>query len=80
MSSTMSAVDDKAPTKDGVGVLSKQDIEQQPDHISVDKGDVLGTEHVDPVLDAKIRLVNDTIDEIGMTGYQWKLFVLNGFG
>jgi hypothetical protein len=27
-----------------------------------------------------MRLVNDAIDEIGFTGYQAKLFVLNGFG
>ncbi|KAF2857368.1 MFS general substrate transporter [Piedraia hortae CBS 480.64] len=44
------------------------------------KGDLLGQEHVDPVLNSKMHLVNDAIDEIGMTWYQWKLFVLNGFG
>jgi uncharacterized protein involved in high-affinity Fe2+ transport len=47
---------------------------------SLDKGDVLGAEHVDVVLDAKMHLVNDAINEIGFTGYHWKLFVLNGFG
>nr|POE51668.1 putative mfs-type transporter pb1e7.08c [Quercus suber] len=44
------------------------------------KGDVLGQEHVNPVLNAKMHMVNNTIDEIGMTPYTWKLFVLNGFG
>ncbi|KAF2764579.1 MFS general substrate transporter [Teratosphaeria nubilosa] len=43
-------------------------------------GDVLGHESLDPVLNTKMRLVNDAIDEIGMTWYQWKLFCLNGFG
>ena len=48
---------------------------------SLRKGeDILGQESTDPVLNAKMHLVNDAIDEIGMTGYQWKLFVLNGFG
>jgi hypothetical protein len=47
---------------------------------SLGKGDVLGAEHVDVVLDAKMHLVNNAIDEIGFTGYHWKLFVLNGFG
>jgi hypothetical protein len=47
---------------------------------SLDKSDVLGAEHVDLVLDAKMHLVNDAISEIGFTGYHWKLFVLNGFG
>ncbi|KAF2171897.1 hypothetical protein M409DRAFT_63439 [Zasmidium cellare ATCC 36951] len=44
------------------------------------KGDLLGKEGVDPVLEAKMHLINNAIDEIGMTGYQWKLFILNGFG
>lgn len=50
------------------------------DEYSIDKRDLLGKEHVDPVLNKKMHLVNNAIDEIGMTGYQWKLFVLNGFG
>jgi len=44
------------------------------------KVDLLGQDDVDPVLTAKMHLVNNAIDEIGMTPYQWKLFVLNGFG
>jgi len=47
---------------------------------SLGKGDILGAEHVDLVLNAKMHLVNNAIDEIGFTGYHWKLFVLNGFG
>jgi sugar phosphate permease len=35
---------------------------------------------VDPALAKKMALVNNAIDEIGMTGFQWKLFFLNGFG
>ncbi|EUC40730.1 hypothetical protein COCMIDRAFT_9439 [Bipolaris oryzae ATCC 44560] len=44
------------------------------------KNDLLQQEHTDPVLNAKMHLVNNAIDEIGFTTYQWKLFVLNGFG
>lgn len=47
---------------------------------SLAKGDLLASEHTDPVLDAKMHLVNNAIDEIGFTPYHWKLFVLNGFG
>lgn len=47
---------------------------------SLGKGDILGAEHVDLVLNAKMHLVNNAVDEIGFTGYHWKLFVLNGFG
>ncbi|OSS46172.1 hypothetical protein B5807_08030 [Epicoccum nigrum] len=50
------------------------------DGISLGKGDILGNEHTDPVLSQKMHLINNTIDEIGFTTYQWKLFVLNGFG
>jgi hypothetical protein len=47
---------------------------------SIRKGDILSLEHLDPVLNAKMHMVNDTIDEIGFTPYQAKLFCLNGFG
>lgn len=50
------------------------------DVISLQKGDLLSLEHTDPVLNAKMHLINNTIDEIGMTWYQWRLFILNGFG
>ncbi|KAF2423200.1 MFS general substrate transporter [Tothia fuscella] len=50
------------------------------DATSVRRGDILSLEHTDPVLNAKMHLVNDTIDEIGFTTYQAKLFCLNGFG
>ena len=47
---------------------------------SIGKGDVLSLEHTDPVLNAKMHLVNNAIDEIGFTPYHAKLFCLNGFG
>ncbi|KAK5112879.1 hypothetical protein LTR85_011106 [Meristemomyces frigidus] len=51
------------------------------DEISLGKNDLLGQElHLDPILNRKMHMVNNAIDEIGMTGYQWRLFVLNGFG
>jgi MFS family permease len=56
------------------------DPERGSETSSLKKGDILGQEHVDPVLNAKMHLVNDAIDEIGFTPYQAKLFCLNGFG
>ena len=53
---------------------------QFSDDESVHKGDLLSLEAVDPVLNAKMHLVNNAIDEIGFTPYHWKLFCLNGFG
>jgi hypothetical protein len=56
-----------------------QDVESL-ETTSVGKGDVLSLEHTDPVLNAKMHLVNNAIDEIGFTPYHVKLFCLNGFG
>lgn len=42
--------------------------------------DVYDSTGADPVLTKKMALINATIDEIGMTGWHWKLFFLNGFG
>lgn len=75
-----------ASLKDDKGVLPEHvDPGHSPtrdyhDIVNVQGGDLLDLESVDPVLNAKMKLVNDTIDEIGFTRYQAKLFVLNGFG
>jgi hypothetical protein len=74
MADEKKSVDDK-PTLGG-NVVDEEALETS----SLRKGDVLGLEHVDPVLNAKMHLVNDAIDEIGFTTYQVKLFCLNGFG
>lgn len=68
--------DDKIPGAPPQEVSSRDSDEI----ISHSKGDLLAQEDLDPVLNAKMHLVNNAIDEMGMTGYQWKLFVLNGFG
>jgi len=71
------------------GTLRKDEVEVKADYeggsnsddaSSIGKSDILSREGVDPVLSAKMHLVNNAIDEIGFTGYHWKLFVLNGFG
>ncbi|KZP05082.1 hypothetical protein FIBSPDRAFT_716016, partial [Athelia psychrophila] len=35
---------------------------------------------IDPVYQAKARVINQAIHEIGMGRYQWYLFVVTGFG
>jgi hypothetical protein len=59
---------------------ARQILQQAVPENSTAKDDVLGQQDLDPVLNAKMRLVNDAIDEIGFTPYQAKLFVLSGFG
>ncbi|GAB7354581.1 hypothetical protein MBLNU459_g5029t1 [Dothideomycetes sp. NU459] len=68
--------------KDDAETFARDDAEahQSDDDMSLGKRDLLSLEHVDPVLNAKMHLVNNAIDEIGFTWYQGKLFVLNGFG
>lgn len=56
-----------------------RDVESQ-DAASIGTGDVLSLEHTDPILNAKMHLVNNAIDEIGFTPYHAQLFCLNGFG
>ncbi|KAF2192737.1 MFS general substrate transporter [Zopfia rhizophila CBS 207.26] len=70
-----------ASTSDDKKTEDRNDVERaSEDVVSLEKGDILQLEHTDPVLNAKMHLVNNAIDEIGFTRYQWKLFVLNGFG
>lgn len=64
-----------------------QDIDSphhEPRDVDVEVGvggdDILQLEHTDPVLNAKMHLINNAIDEIGFTPYHYRLFVLNGFG
>lgn len=45
-----------------------------------DQTDLLDIESSDAVLAKKMKLINNTIDEIGFTPYHLKLFFLNGMG
>ena len=44
------------------------------------KYEVFDSSSIDPILAKKMHLINNAIDEIGMTPWQWRLFFLNGFG
>lgn len=44
------------------------------------RNEVYDVSAIDPILAKKMAIVNDAIDEIGMTPFQWKLFFFNGFG
>jgi MFS family permease len=75
---------DAAPPKYST-VVDNKDVDEQgntitPDSMSGKGVDILGAQGTDPVLAKKMHLVNNAIDEIGLTPYHWKLFVLNGFG
>ncbi|KAH8809391.1 MFS sugar transporter-like protein [Xylogone sp. PMI_703] len=53
--------------------LDVQDIYQEDD-AAIPKGTI------DPVYEAKARVLNRAIQEIGMGWYQWQLFIVVGFG
>ncbi|KAJ4864017.1 major facilitator superfamily domain-containing protein [Trichoderma breve] len=59
-------------------VVKSQDDQDEASSTSV--SDVFDVKQFDPVLARKMALVNQAIDEIGMTSFQWNLFWLNGFG
>lgn len=44
------------------------------------EGQMFSMHDIDPALDAKMRLVNQAINQIGWTNFHLKLFCLNGFG
>lgn len=69
------------PIKEQDKKAQEQDVENQhifddDDSSSLAKGDILQLEHTDPVLNAKMHLVNNAIDEIGFTKYQWKVRII----
>lgn len=59
-------------------VVKSQDDQDEASSTSV--SEVFDVKQFDPVLARKMALVNQAIDEIGMTSFQWNLFWLNGFG
>lgn len=60
-----------------------QYVKDDSDTISDDvnlANEVYDSSAIDPILAKKMALINNAIDEIGMTQFQWKLFFFNGFG
>ena len=66
-------------TKDGFTSRVDKDTASSDSSINLEK-EVFDVTQVDPVLAKKMALINQAIEEIGMTPFQWKLFFLNGFG
>ena len=75
----------KAFFKDGVQTSHKavksdnSNDSSSEDAVDLNK-EVWDSSAVDPVLAKKMALINRSLDEIGMTPFQWRLFCLNGFG
>ncbi|KAI9845973.1 MAG: hypothetical protein M1837_004379 [Sclerophora amabilis] len=81
-SSPDSGIKDTLPQEDeNIGLMYDEAEEALlAGHEGIEEQEVLATRDMDPALSKKMHLVNNAIDEIGWTGYHWKLFVLNGFG
>ncbi|KAM3515502.1 hypothetical protein MY11210_000875 [Beauveria gryllotalpidicola] len=59
------------------------DRSRQADYGSIDLSDddtVISKGSLDPVYEAKAKILNHAIQDIGMGWYQWQLFVVVGFG
>ncbi|KAI0086900.1 MFS general substrate transporter [Irpex rosettiformis] len=74
---TSTKVDSERNEKNSVGL---KDVEGGG--IFAETHDVYSEEDsgIDPVYQAKARILNDALQEIGMGRYQWWLFVVTGFG
>ncbi|THH31336.1 hypothetical protein EUX98_g2842 [Antrodiella citrinella] len=59
-----------------------ENVKVKHSQFQVETQDVFGEEDsgVDPIYQAKARILNDALQEIGMGKYQWWLFVVTGFG
>lgn len=69
----------------GYGFHNSKSSDKMQDHScaarsSISLKEVFDIKAFDPVLAKKMALINQAIDDIGMTSFQWKLFFLNGFG
>ncbi|KAF2244005.1 sugar transporter-like protein, partial [Trematosphaeria pertusa] len=58
----------------------KEDEAQEVPSIHEAPAAVLGEGSLDPVYEAKAKLLNKAIQDIGMGRYQWQLFIVIGFG
>ena len=78
----MDEMEKKMPAEKTVidGVAAAADVAVGTHAMFYNKEEVIDTSAIDPVLSRKMHLVNDAMEEIGMTGFHWKLFCLNGFG
>jgi hypothetical protein len=48
--------------------------------VALEEAAVIPKGTIDPVYEAKARVLNHAIQEIGMGWYQWQLFIVVGFG
>lgn len=62
--------------------LSEKEPFQDPYDESLSNGgvDMAELDQSDVIMQRKMKLINDALDEIGFTWYHFKLFCLNGMG
>lgn len=58
----------------------KADSEPQAYQHVEEEATIIPSGTIDPVYEAKARVLNAAIQEIGMGWYQWQLFIVVGFG
>ncbi|KIM73500.1 hypothetical protein PILCRDRAFT_829085 [Piloderma croceum F 1598] len=52
----------------------------EKNHVAAETENIYTDDAIDPIYQAKARILNDALQEIGMGKYQWFLFVVAGFG
>ncbi|KAG1775527.1 MFS general substrate transporter [Suillus placidus] len=58
----------------------RKDKESESSDMQAETWDIFTEDSLDPVYQAKARILNDALQKIGMGRYQWYLFVVAGFG
>ncbi|KAG1847651.1 MFS general substrate transporter [Suillus subalutaceus] len=58
----------------------RKDKESESFGVQAETRDIFTEDSLDPVYQAKARILNDALQEIGMGKYQWYLFLVAGFG
>lgn len=70
----------RTSSEDARGSQKGQEYGSDQESAATSIKEIIDFTQIDPVLAKKLAIVNQGIDDIGMTSYQWKLFALNGFG
>ncbi|RDW77014.1 MFS general substrate transporter-64 [Coleophoma cylindrospora] len=74
------AATDRVEVSKGAASIQRTSTKSSQGNIALDEAAVLPKGTIDPVYEAKARVLNHAIQEIGMGWYQWQLFTVVGFG
>ncbi|RPA94461.1 MFS general substrate transporter [Choiromyces venosus 120613-1] len=69
-----------APSKNSTPLLQINSNSSSQSDLSIESLDIIPDGNIDPVYQAKAKILNKAMQDIGMGKYQWGLFIVAGFG